>query len=367
MEGSGSHPSRTAALRRTLRRTGLIVASVVVALFIGEALVFILHRDNVVLFPRRLTDVRYGGFHMRRNAPNASYKHKSVEGEWEFSINENGFRDTCDFDYAKPETTLRILVLGDSHTIGYEAYQDATYSAVLGRYLRGKGLSVEILNAGMAGSNTAEQLIFLEQEGVRYHPDFVILGFSGNDLAETVGTDLFRLQHGELFLARTEYVPGVNTMNRLNAVGFYRWLGEHSWLLAYLNGLAADRYENAARERSLAAAHEYGSSEGISGDEYMSALARMLVGRMCEVTHSHEAELLLLNIPVTGSTDSFPWLEASDQREIADVYLDSAQLLSEYEGLTDFTVPHGGHWTPFVHVIVGVGLGREIIARLEPE
>ena len=366
MAESDSHASGRPVWRRILRRIVITAASVVAALLIGEALVFALQRESVVLFPRHLTRVRYGGFHVRKNVPRSSYRHKSVDGAWEFTINENGFRDKCDFAYEKPEGTRRVLVLGDSYTIGYESSQDATYPAILGRYLRGKGFSVEILNAGMAGSSTAEEFIFLEQEGVRYDPDFIVLGFCGDDFEENVRSNLYRLEGGELSLASTEYIPGIRAQDRLNAIGFYRWLGEHSWLLAYVNGLAANRSESAMRERSLASTREHGNREGMSGEEYMTELARALVGRMCAAAHGHGAELILLDIPTLSGSTPFPWVEAADLGEIADVYIDSSELLSEYVNLTDLAMPHGsGHWTPFVHVIVGVELGRAIATRSE--
>ncbi len=366
MAEPASHASGRTVGRRIVRRIVITAASVVAALLIGEALVFVLHRESVVLFPRHLTDVRYGGFHVRRNVPRSSYRHKSVDGAWEFTINGNGFRDKRDFAYEKPEGTRRVLVLGDSYTIGYEAQQHATYAAILGRYLRGKGFSVEILNAGMAGSSSAEELIFLEQEGVRYNPDFIVLGFCGDDFEENVRTNFYKLRGGELELSSTEYIPGIRVQNRLNAIGFCRWLGENSWLVAYLNGLAADRSENAMRERSLASTREHGNREGTSGEGYMADLARALVGKMCATAHEHGAELILLDIPARSSSTPFPWVEAADLGEIADVYIDSSQLLTEYMDLTDFAMPHGsGHWTPFVHVIVGVELGRTIVTRSE--
>jgi hypothetical protein len=46
-------------------------------------------------------------------------------------------------------------------------------------------------------------------------------------------------------------------------------------------------------------------------------------------------------------------------------------LLTEYEGLTEFRRPHGqGHLTPFVHLMMGVELGRvtaELLSAEQPE
>lgn len=346
---------------RTVRRIGVIAACVAVALLIGEALIFTLYRENVVIFPRYLTGVRYGGFHVRRNLPGSTYRHRTADGVWDFAINRNGFRDTRDFDYSKPEGTLRVLVLGDSYTIGYESDEDATYPAILERYLRGKGHSVEVLNAAMVGCSTAEGLVFLEQEGVRYEPDVVALGFSEADLNRNAAADLYRLSGGNLTMARTEFIPGIRAQNRLNSVGFYRWLGSHSWLTAYLSGLTGRRNARAMLDRGLELAGENASAEGMDPEEYTGALARALVERMRAIAASHGAEFVLVDIRSEDGRRAFPWMGASDRGKIADAYVDSGELLAEYENLTELTTRHGqDHWTPFAHVIVGAELGRVI-------
>ena len=77
-----------------------------------------------------------------------------------------------------------------------------TYASVTEAYLNEKGLAAEVINTGVAGNSTAEELIFLEQEGIKYRPDVVVLGFFGNDLHENLRADLYRLEHGNLILNR---------------------------------------------------------------------------------------------------------------------------------------------------------------------
>jgi hypothetical protein len=55
---------------------------------------------------------------------------------------------------------------------------------------------------------------------------------------------------------------------------------------------------------------------------------------------------------------SFPWHGGVDVSEIADVYVDTARLLSEYESLAALRVPNGhGHWAPLSHLVAGMELG----------
>ena len=124
-------------------------------------------------------------------------------------IREQGLRDARDFPYAKPAGTLRVLALGDSHTQGYEVRQEATYAAVLERYLKGKGRKAEVLNAGVSGYSTAEAAAYLENEGHRYQPDVVVLGFYANDFEDNLKAGLFGLEGGKLVERKRSHIPGV--------------------------------------------------------------------------------------------------------------------------------------------------------------
>src|SRR5204863_7405009 len=125
--------------------------------------------------------------------------------------------------------TLRVLALGDSHTQGYEARQDATFSAVLERYLRRHGVRAEVLNTGVSGFSTAEELAFLENEGYRYQPDVVVLAFYANDFEDNLKADLFALDKGDLVEHKHAHVPGVAIQNAIYSLPGARWLSENSY------------------------------------------------------------------------------------------------------------------------------------------
>jgi lysophospholipase L1-like esterase len=101
----------------------------------------------------------------------------------------------------KPSGVFRVIALGDSTTEGFEVAQNDTYTAVLERYLKKYGVNAEVFNAGISGFGTAEELLYLENEGIKYNPDAVVLGFFGNDFDDKARSDLFRIQDGELFIA----------------------------------------------------------------------------------------------------------------------------------------------------------------------
>lgn len=125
-------------------------------------------------------------------------------------INSNGLHDV-ERAYAKPPGSLRLLMLGDSFTAALEVPYEASYARRLERELRSHvaPLTPEVINGGVGGFATVNELLFYRQEGVRYRPDLVILTLSDGDIrdndpaiAETVvpGAPYFELRDGALGL-----------------------------------------------------------------------------------------------------------------------------------------------------------------------
>ena len=110
-----------------------------------EFVVRFLYADTTVLFPRYHTDAQYGEFVIRRVHSNATFKHTSVDGSWQFVTNDKGFRNKINFPYKKPENIIRILSIGDSHTQGYEVRQDFTFSSIAEKYLKKKNIRLRFL------------------------------------------------------------------------------------------------------------------------------------------------------------------------------------------------------------------------------
>jgi hypothetical protein len=105
-------------------------------------------------------------------------------------INSHGFRDQ-ERSYEKAPGTFRIAVLGNSWTEALQVPLEKTYASVLERELNAKacfaGKRVEVLNFGVAGYSTAQELSLLRQEAWKYHPDLVLLAFyPARDIANNV-------------------------------------------------------------------------------------------------------------------------------------------------------------------------------------
>ena len=123
-------------------------------------------------------------------------------------INSKGLRDV-EHAYDKPAGIFRILVIGDSFTEGTLVELDEAYPKQLERRLRERGHQVEVINAGVGGYGTDQELLFLMREGLRYHPDLVLLGFfAGNDVSDTAAKSIFRLERGSVVM-RDQRPPGL--------------------------------------------------------------------------------------------------------------------------------------------------------------
>src|SRR5271163_1915378 len=105
-------------------------------------------------------------------------------------INSHGFRD-LERSYEKQADTIRIAVLGNSWTEAMQVPLDKNYCSVLERKLTEQsccaGKRFEVLNFGVSGYSTAQELLLLREEVWKYHPDVVILAFySARDIANNV-------------------------------------------------------------------------------------------------------------------------------------------------------------------------------------
>lgn len=108
------------------------------------------------------------------------------EGSAYIRINRYGFRQG-DREPAKPPGAFRVAVLGDSFIEAFQVPDEQTFCAQLERQLHNApaltGRPVEVLNFGVSGYGTAQELLILRHYVWQYQPDVVLLAFfPGNDL-----------------------------------------------------------------------------------------------------------------------------------------------------------------------------------------
>ncbi len=129
----------------------------------------------------------------------------------QISINSKGLRDD-EYSYEKPSHVKRILLLGDSLVAGFEVEKQELVDTQLEQLLnRDSDYTYEVINAGVRGYGTDQQLLYLQKEGVKYAPDIVLYVACENDLENIItihrggrkfGKSYFRRdENGELELA----------------------------------------------------------------------------------------------------------------------------------------------------------------------
>ncbi|MFL2770108.1 MAG: SGNH/GDSL hydrolase family protein [Rhodospirillaceae bacterium] len=94
-------------------------------------------------------------------------------------INADGLRDD---PTSLASDELRVLMLGDSITLGWGVPHAQTVSAYLERNLESRlGQPVDVINAGVGNYNTAMEVAWFFKHGIVYEPDVIILNVFIND------------------------------------------------------------------------------------------------------------------------------------------------------------------------------------------
>jgi len=99
-----------------------------------------------------------------------------------FKTNSHGWRDQ-DYDYERNDA-YRIVVLGDSLTVGWGVEQDESFEHLLEERFN-ETLPVEMINTGHGNYNTEQQTNLYIDKGQKYSPDKVVLFYFINDAEVT--------------------------------------------------------------------------------------------------------------------------------------------------------------------------------------
>lgn len=354
-------------IRKCILNTSVCLLSILISFLFCESLIRIFYKQNVVLFPRYHTDASYGEYSIRRLRPNLEFWHTTVDGSWKFTTNSQGFRSYRDFSYDKPDGLLRIICLGDSHTQGFEARQDHTYSAVIEKYLSNHGYDVEVFNTGISGFSTAEELVFLENEGIKYKPHFVVLGFYANDFEDNIKAGLFELSDDGLKVKKREHIPGVRIQNILYKFSLLRYLGENSYFYSLLfnSTWAFFKEQLYSKEKAQLLTELAVPSEELTG--YKIQLTARLIERMYSFCRKNDITLVILDIPRIdgeGFRSSVPDEIYQLITNNSDIFVNSEEVLKDYNHVIEIHNPHGHrHISEFAHALLGVSIAKEIIAE----
>ena len=103
------------------------------------------------------------------------------------TVNALGFRG-AEVTVPKPHGRFRVVVIGDSLTLGWGVADDETYAARLERLLheRFPNRDLDVVNLGVGGYDTRQEVTLLSRNVSRLEPDLVLVGFYSNDVPDTL-------------------------------------------------------------------------------------------------------------------------------------------------------------------------------------
>jgi lysophospholipase L1-like esterase len=330
----------------SLQRIGKLLFGIVVSLLIGEIGIGLVNPMQEVLQKDVIMPDPNCGFRM---VPH--YKGVMHMNAVPFTTNSWGLRDR---EYgAPPVGGLRIYVLGDSMVFGFGVKIEQTFTRLLEPLLQARlGRKVEVVNGGMPGYGTLQELAFFEETIDVVKPDVVLVGvtvlndvsdnlkFANHDGKRHKPASIFKRaqvwlrQRSQLYLLLRHYRASVSAqeMMQIHAVAppveMERGLA--------LTGDALERFAQAARR------HGVGFGVLILPTDRQASHARWV------------QTLAKYRLPSQDYAPDEPdvWLAERARREGIPV-LDLLPALGEHQ---DEALYFNDHWTPRGHAIVAAAL-----------
>jgi hypothetical protein len=246
-------------------RVAVVAASVVVGLLIFEVFLRAVGYTYPVFY--QPDEVR--GYSLKPGMEGWYRK----EGAAFVRINSDGLRDR---EHAKPKQagTLRVAVVGDSYAEAFQVGQDKAFWSVMEKKLADcpalAGRQVEVINFGVSGYGTAQELLTLREKVWDYSPDVVLLAVTtNNDISDNLralkGTDeipYFVLRGDQLALDNSfrdtaSFRLRDSALNRLG-----RWLRDHLRFVQAIHEAQVALKSRLAAWRERRAAQQTGQKDG---------------------------------------------------------------------------------------------------------
>ena len=229
-------------------------------------------------------------------------------------LNKEGFRDN-DYSLIKNNNTIRIIGLGDSFTYGSGVKNvNATYLKKLEKLLNEKNISnYEVLSFAKPGINIEEEIQILKQQGLKYKPDIIILGYVLNDFYDIEGkTQCKSKEHTIPFF------------------GF--WLRNFSYLYYFLETRINKLIEKSNVECTYG---EY--LDHVFESEKNKEYNMKYFEELYNISQQNNAKLLVVTFPLIHELQNYPFTEAHKfVEESGKKYdLEVIDLLPYYQNFTE--------------------------------
>jgi len=184
-------------LKKILKNILIGLSLIMLSFIVLEAFVRLFFNVRTEPHPKNLyiTDPDIG----YRFNPNFTTNYSSEIGSAEVVINSQSMRDYKDYGKKEPET-YRILLLGDSQVFAASIPLERTFGKILEKRLNENlnSSTFEVMNVGVPGYNTANELAFAQKYALSLGVDLVILCFYGDNDTNGAGIHHSTIKDGYL-------------------------------------------------------------------------------------------------------------------------------------------------------------------------
>jgi hypothetical protein len=319
--------------------------------------------------------------------PNSHAELRQPDFDYIQRVNNLGLRGR-DTTVEKPAGTKRILMLGDSFTMGKGVQDNETFAIVVEQRLRPMlaecgGGSLEVLNGGVDSYAPILSYLQLARDLARLSPDLIVLNFDHSDLIQEAAYrhQAVRDPTGEILA-----VPQVWHDSYYERI--LSWTSRHLFLtralLVYINR-AMDHRELTVRRVVNEAGRDH-FAHTLEGDVDRTAQWRDVfdsIGRIQRLAGSIHAQFLLTTYPWAHQLGESGWVpgryvymkkgeRTTDLTERTIREHSAALGIDLFEALPVFKAYRGSeplyfnldpHWTVAGQRVMGEGLGRFIADR----
>jgi hypothetical protein len=310
----------TSRLRHWRGNLLLLAGSVTVACGLGEAYLRLFR-------PQPLQAAYVWADGTLRHRPSFRYRYTRQEFSNLVRFNSLGLRGR-EVPSRKTPGRPRILFLGDSFVEGKQVGDDQVLTAVLEGLAGEAGMPVEVINAGVAGYGTAEEILLWDEVGRSQEPDLVLLGFYPNDVRNNSDRDLFDLEVGRAVQVADPKVPKVRWIYDLRKFLASR---SHLYMLFVQGERTLRNQDRAQRLETESAALEAGrplEAEDIFARFPSPRIARgwsltlALLDELRRRVESSGARFMVVVFPTRFQVDDALWEAHARRREIVPSRID---------------------------------------------
>ena len=328
--------------QRRLLRLIVPVVSVVLTLLLAEGAARVAARmigkERLIVFDRRL------GWKL---APGVR-KWQQEDELYFISVNSHGLRDD-ETAFERRPGERRMLVLGDSFAFGYGGVDaEERFSEVI----EARRPNLEVINSGVTAYEPVQELFYLQDSGLRYQPDLVLLALFANDFTlcfrpfdHMIGRPKahISLEGGELAFHEPEF-------------GWPYLITQHSFILGVIDNYLSLRYDWRPPM----------PPEMTDADK--DAAYRLLIALIAEEARSGGARFAVVYFPARsrdrGENRRIPSLVSTVAEQEGFTFLDLTEDVLRDGGDRSRYFKNDPHFNAEGHRFAGEAIDREIVGPL---